>query len=396
MFKFLFIFLALFFTACSSRPPAPPAKHASVLPWGAIDLDPHSTASHSVVKSLGSAIKQKAYTFSDTNTSVDYNVLVLSGGGSRGAFGAGLISGWNTRGDMPKFDIITGISTGAIMAPFIFLGDRELEKMNYFYTEKTTDEVFTNEWDRFFNGGYIMNAEPLKKLFRKTYNEEFLAKVAAEHKKGRRLYVGTTNIDTGQLIVWDMGAIAASSREDKYERFSDIIYASTAMPVYLPPQYMYIDVEGKRYYQMHMDGGVYSQVFMVGLLTDWKEALALDANVNLNFNSTLYTIANRKYRQRDIYKPVKQKPFDIIEAYVLMEMDLLFDRSMYRLYKNCKAKGIAFKMATIPEKMENIVVDPTEFEPEHLMKLYSMAYDLGKNGIVWKNEITLDAYDLHQ
>jgi len=396
MFKYSLLFVSLFFIACSSRPPAPPVEHAHALPWGAIDLNPHSSAPNSIKVSMGSALKQKAYRYSDQNSSVPYNILVLSGGGSRGAFGAGLISGWNIRGGMPKFDIITGISTGSIMAPFIFLGGRELEKMNYFYTEKTTKEVFTSTWERFFNGGYIMNAKPLKKLFRETFDEKFLAKVAEEHKKGRRLYVGTTNIDTGQLTVWDMGAIAASSHEDKYERFSNIIYASTAMPVYLPPQYMYIDKGDTRYYQMHMDGGIYSQVFMIGLLTNWEETLSLGNDANTDFDTTLYTIANRKYRQRDIYKPVEQKAFSIIEAYVLTEMDLLFDRSMYRLYKNCKAKNIAFKMAAIPEKMDNIVKDPTEFEPENLVKLYSLAHKLGRDGIVWKEEITLDAYDLHK
>ena len=146
----------------------------------------------------------------------------------------------------------------------------------------------------------------------------------------------------------------------------------------------------------HIDGGIYSQVFMIGLLTNWKENLDFDTDANLNFDTTLYTIANRKYRQRDIYKPVEQKPFSIIEAYVLTEMDLLFDRSVYRLYQNCKSKGIAFKMAAIPEKMDNIIKDPIEFEPKNLMKLYSMAYEFGREGIIWKEVITLDEYDMQK
>ena len=88
-----------------------------------------------------------------------------------------------------------------------------------------------------------MNPAPLKKLFLNNFNEALLKRVAAAHAKGRRLYIGTTNIDTGQLIVWDMGAIASSSRSDKYQRFSDIIYASSAMPIFLPPQYISVDVE---------------------------------------------------------------------------------------------------------------------------------------------------------
>ena len=396
LFKFTLILVALFFTACGSRPPAPPASHAHELPWGAIDLDIASNEKSSIKHSLGSALSQSANKHSASGEKVPYNILVLSGGGSRGAFGSGVISGWNDRGDMPKFDIITGISTGSIMAPFIFVGGEALEQMNYFYTEKETDEVFSDSWDRFFNGGYFMNAEPLKKLFLETYNVEFLERVAEEHKNGRRLYVGTTNIDTGQLIVWDMGAIASSDNPDKYQRFSDIIYASTAMPVYLPPQYMEVKVDGKPYYQMHVDGGIYSQVFMIGLLDNWKEHLDLDANANTDFDITLYTIANRKYRQRDIYKPVEQEAFGIIGAFVLTEMDLLFDRSMYRLYKSCEAKGIAFKMVAIPEKIQDIVIDPIEFKPEQMTKLYNMAYTLGKNGVDWQESIDLDAYDNHK
>ena len=396
MFKYSLLFISLFFMACSSRPPALPAEHAHTLPWGAIDLDITSEAKASVKHSMGVALTQKAHEHSDQNSSVDYNILVLSGGGSRGAFGAGIVSGWNDHGEMPKFDIITGISTGSIMAPFIFVGGDALKQMNYFYTEKKTEDVFTDAWDRFFNGGYFMNAKPLKKLFAETFDEAFLAKVTQEHKNGRRLYVGTTNIDTGQLVVWDMGAIAASDKPDKYQRFSDIIYASTAMPVYLPPQYMKVDVDGKPYYQMHVDGGIYSQIFMIGLLTNWKEQLDLDANANTNFDVTLYAIANRKYRQRDIYEPVEQEAFGIIGAFVLTEMDLLFDRSMYRLYKSCEAKGFNFKMVAIPEKMQDVVIDPLEFKPKQMSKLYNLAYTLGKNGIDWQESIALDEYDDHK
>jgi predicted patatin/cPLA2 family phospholipase len=396
MFKYLLLFISLLFLGCGSRPPAPPVEHAHILPWGAIDLDINSNAKTSIKHSLGKAIAQTAHKHGHHNDKVPYNILVLSGGGSRGAFGSGVVSGWNDRGDMPKFDIITGISTGSIMAPFIFVGGDALKQMNYFYTEKKTEEVFTDAWDRFFNGGYFMNAKPLKKLFIETFDEAFLAKVAQEHKNGRRLYVGTTNIDTGQLIVWDMGAIAASDKPDKYQRFSDIIYASTAMPVYLPPQYMEVDVDGQKYYQMHVDGGIYSQIFMIGLLTNWKEQLDLDTNANTDFDVTLYAIANRKYRQRDIYEPVEQEAFGIISAFVLTEMDLLFDRSMYRLYKSCEAKGINFKMVAIPEKMKDIVIDPIEFKPEQMMRLYNLAYTLGKNGVDWQESIALDAYDNHK
>ncbi len=389
----LSLLISFLFLGCATRPPALPETHAQKLPWGAIDLDISSDHNCSIKHSLGTVLTQKANRYSGHNGTVPLDILTLTGGGSRGAFGTGFLVGWRDRGDMPKFDIVTGISTGAVMAPFIFLGGDELKKAEYFYTKMNTEDIFERSWLNFFGYGHIMNAKPLKKLFRENFDKAFLDKMALEHRKGRRLYIGTTNIDTGQLIVWDMGAIASSNRSDKYERFSDIIYASTALPVYLPPQYMEVDIEGEAYYQMHVDGGIYSQVFMIGLLVNWGEVLNFKKSANTDFDVTLYTVANRKYRQRDMYKPIEQAPFSIIEAYVLTEMDLLFDRSIYRLYTSCKEKDINFKMATIPEKMEEIVIEPTEFNPENMIKLFNVGYNLGRHDFVWKEKVSFHEYD---
>ena len=387
------LFTLLLFSACATRPTPLPESHAHKLPWGAIDLDINSKDKCSIKNSLGSVLTKKADRYSGLDKKVPLDILTLTGGGSRGAFGTGLLVGWTDRGDIPKFDIITGISTGAVMAPFIFLGGDELKKVEYFYTKIHTQGVFESSWMDFFGYGHIMNANPLKKLFKENFNKDFLDKVASEYKKGRRLYIGTTNIDTGQLVVWDMGAIASSDREDKYQRFADIIYASSALPVYLPPQYMSVEVDGKDYYQMHIDGGIYSQVFMIGLLVNWEEALNFKESANTDFDVTLYTVANRKYRQRDVYQPVEQAPFSIIEAYVLTEMDLLFDRSIYRLYKSCEKKGIKFKMASIPNKMQDIITVPTEFDPNKMIKLFNIGYQQGKTEIPWKTKVSFDEYD---
>ncbi len=389
----LTLLFALLFLGCSTtRPVALPEANAQQLPWGAIDLDVNSASSASIKNSLGSVLTQKADRYSDSNGTVPYNILTLSGGGSRGAFGTGLLLGWNDKGDMPDFDIITGISTGAVMAPFIFVGGEELKNVQDFYTKSHTEDVFTKTWYKIFDG-YIMNADPLQELFKEHFNEAFLEKVAAEHKKGRRLYIGSTNIDTGQLIVWDMGAIASSDRSDKYEHFANIIYASTAIPIYLPPQYMEVDVDGDKYYQMHVDGGIYSQVFMVGMLVNWQEVLNFKKSANTDFDVTLYTVANRKYRERDRYAPIEQSPTSIAEGYILTEMDILFDNTLYRLYNSCQKKGIKFRMATIPEKMQNIIISSTEFNPEEMTELFNVGYQFGKSGVKWKEKISLQEYN---
>jgi hypothetical protein len=379
-------------SGCATRPPALPEAYSDKLPWGAIDLDIEKSGKFTLRDSLGIALIKKASDHGSSDESVPFNILTLSGGGTRGAFGAGLLYGWTDSGDMPEFDIVTGVSTGAVMATFAFLGGDELEKVKAFYTKMYTEDIYTNSWLSFFGQAYLMNPAPLKQLFSNNFNEALLNRVATAHAKGRRLYIGTTNIDTGQLIVWDMGAIASSSRSDKYQRFSDIIYASSAMPIFLPPQYISVDIEDKQYYQMHVDGGIYSHVFMIGLFVNWKEVLDLRADANLNFDVTLYTIANRKYRNRTAYDPVEQSPSSVISAYIETETDLLFDRSMYRLYDSCMQKGIKFRMAAVPKDV-NHVDDATEFNPEKMLKLFNVGYSFGLNGVKWQDSISIDEYD---
>jgi predicted patatin/cPLA2 family phospholipase len=391
--RFTLLLVIVFLTGCATtRPEALPEKHAEKLPWGAIDLDISKSGHFTLRNSLGSALLKKVHDHSHVENQVPFDILSLSGGGTRGAFGAGILSGWEDSGAIPVFDIVTGVSTGAVMAPFAFLGGDELDKIEWFYTKSNTDDVYTSSWFSFFGDAYLMNPAPLKKLFLKAFNEAFLNKIAAEHAKGRRLYVGTTNIDTGQFVVWDMGAIASSNRSDKYQHFADIIYASSAMPIFLPPQYIEVNIDDKTYYQMHVDGGIYAHVFMVGMLVNWEEVLDLRAHQKDKFNTTLYIVANRKYRNRHLYDPVEQSASEIIAAYINIETDLLFDKSIYRLYTSSVKKGINFRMAAVPE-YANSVDDSTEFNPEKMQKLFNVGYNYGLKGINWQKSIAIDEYD---
>lgn len=387
---YLIVFVII--SGCATRPPALPEEYSHKLPWGAIDLNIKKTGKFTIRDSLGSVLKNKAHDHSGSNGTVPLNILTLSGGGTRGAYGAGLLYGWTESGNIPEMDVVTGVSTGAVMATFVFLGGDELVKLKNFYTKSNTEDIYTSSWLSFFSA-YLMNPAPLKKLFKNHFNEKLLDKVAAEHAKGRRLYIGSTNLDTGQLIVWDMGAIASSNRADKYQRFADIIYASSAMPIFLPPQYMSVDIKNEEYFQMHVDGGIYSHVFMIGLLVNWSEVLDLRPDANLDFDVSLYTVANRKYRNRHMYDPVDQSPASIIDAYVETETDLLFDRSMYRLYDSCVKRGIKFRMASVPND-ENQITDATVFDPVQMAKLFNVGYNTGLNGIDWQDHISIEEYDI--
>ncbi|MDR7035657.1 putative acylesterase/phospholipase RssA [Methylobacterium sp. BE186] len=185
--------------------------------------------------------------------------LVLSGGGENGAFAAGLLSGWSAAGDRPAFGVITGVSTGALIAPFAFIGaagDRPLETA---YTTVTAADVFefggTNE--------ALTDTWPLKRRIARTVTPELLKAVASEHAKGRRLLVATTEVDTERPVLWDMGAIASAGGPKALELFRAIVLASSAVPGIFPP--VMIDAlapDGKAFQEMHADGGTTAPFYL--------------------------------------------------------------------------------------------------------------------------------------
>jgi hypothetical protein len=169
----------------------------------------------------------------------ELNALTLSGGGGSGAFGAGIVVGWAEAGNRPKFDIVTGISAGALIAPFAFLGPAYDDELKEGFTTVTDANIYKKRGllAALLDGSFASNA-PLAKLLDEHVTDRMLDEVAREYSKGRRLFVGTTNLDADRAVFWDMGAIAASGRPDRKQLFKEVILASTSIPGIFPPVYL--------------------------------------------------------------------------------------------------------------------------------------------------------------
>ena len=181
------------------------------------------------------------------------NALVLSGGGVNGAYAAGLLKGWTDSGTRPQFDVVTGISTGALIAPYAFLGseyDAELERL---YTSMRQENVFR---PRLLWLDSLVSSEPLEQQIAARATPEILHRIAEAHLQGRRLYVGTTNLDTKKLVVWDMGAIAARNSAESRTLFQKVLLASCSIPGLLPPVPIDVEIDGRHFTELHVDGGV--------------------------------------------------------------------------------------------------------------------------------------------
>ncbi len=386
MFKILLLVIVFIFSACS-RPTAPPVEAMKEQPWGSIDLNiTRDTSEFDIKNSLGNSLRYKLENSKDTNKT--FNILAISGGGSQGAYGCGVLSAWYHRGDIPKFDVVTGISTGSIISSFIFLGDENIDYISKIYTSIKTSDIYYYNFFKIFGGSSITSTTPLKEMIEKYITKELLFKVAAEYKAGRRLYVGTTNIDSGNLVVWDMTAIAASNRADKVQLYRDIIYASSAMPGVFDPQYFEITYKDKKYYQMHIDGGMNSYVFMIGMYDDWKKVLGMSENSNLNVS--LYILANRQYRYKKQTKALSgDSAISILIAVAKNSVDLIYDRSIFRLYEACETQGYNFNYTGIDDNI-TLKYLPHEFEEDEMQRLFSEGYKKGINGVKWKKYISED------
>jgi predicted acylesterase/phospholipase RssA len=185
--------------------------------------------------------------------------LAISGGGADGAFGGGVLAGWSESGTRPEFAVVTGASIGALVAPFAFLGPRYDEEIRKNFTTITSADIFEDRITR----DSLFDYWPLKRLIEQRVTPKLLSDIAAEHARGRRLYIATTNLDAGRRVVWNMGAIAAKGDDKAIKLFRDVLLASSSIPGFFSPVGIEVEANGKQFEEMHSDGTLTAPFFVV-------------------------------------------------------------------------------------------------------------------------------------
>jgi predicted acylesterase/phospholipase RssA len=306
------------------------------------------------------------------------NFLALSGGGSDGAFGAGVLCGWTASGKRPEFDLVTGVSTGALTAPFAFLGPKYDEALKTVFTTSSTQDIAIAQPVRGLLGGdSLASNAPLAKVVAHYVNAEFLQEVATEHRKGRRLLIGTTNLDAERPVIWDMGQIAVSGRPESLELFRKVLLASAAIPAVFPPGFVKVAAEGGFYDEMHVDGGATREVFLVPTQFMAKKA---DGNLGINPVRRAYIIRNGRVAPE--YKPVKAKTLSIAGRAVSSLIKSQGVGDLYELFVFSKKNGIDYNLAYIPGDF--IDTSTQAFDPVYMGKLFNLGYQLAEAGYPWK------------
>ena len=216
--------------------------------------------------------------------------LSISGGGANGAFGVGLLNGWSESGARPEFFIVTGISTGALIAPYAFLGsDYDDELVGLYTTLTTKDLIKKRSLISGITSDALYDTQPMRELLKKFVDDKMIARIAEEHSKGRRLVIGTTNLDAERPVIWNIGAIAAVGTEDSAQLIRDVMLASASIPGMFPPVRITVRVGDQEYDELHVDGGVSSQVFLYPAQINLRDAADL---VGVSQDQSVYVIRN--------------------------------------------------------------------------------------------------------
>jgi len=306
------------------------------------------------------------------------NFLALSGGGDKGAFGAGVLCGWTASGTRPEFKLVTGISTGALIAPFAFLGSSYDAKLKEIYTGISGKDIMEKRFlpTAVFNDAMADNT-PLWKLTRKTVDEAMLRAIAAEYAKGRLLWIGTSNLDSMTGTLWDIGKIASSGHPGALELVHGILIASAAIPGAFPPVLIDVEAGGKRYQEMHVDGGTTAQVFVYPPGLRLKE-LAEAAGVVRERH--LYVIRNARLDPE--WASVERRLFSIAGRSIASLIQMQGRGDLFRIHSVALRDGVDFNLAYIPPTFN--APHPDDFDTGYMTALFQVGYDMAAKGYPWE------------
>ena len=394
----LIIGLACTITACSSlarKPPVPKAEEptASIAGLNNIRYLPITEIGIArMSQDLLATQKNRQNAKGNKLVGGKVNFLSISGGGDNGAFGAGLLNGWTAQGTRPTFDLVTGISTGALIAPFAYLGPEYDFVLKKVYTETSPKDIYeANGITSVLFKDALADSTPLFNLISKYVDAEFLAKVGHEYQVNHRwLLIGTTNIDAGTPVLWNMGKIATAGTPEALDLFRRILLASASVPGAFPPILFEVTSNNIVYNEMHVDGGASSQVFLyppaVSNVTKMNKA-------GINDHIQAYIIRNS--RMDSDWMETERQTIKIIARAVSNLIQSQSHGDLFRIYETTQKDKIGFNLAYIGPDFK--VPHKEEFDTPYMKELFNYAYQRASAGYVWdkqppgfKNALDLD------
>jgi hypothetical protein len=385
----LAILLCLLLSACASvvRNPLPEELHRDVTVLGRDDFRFWGDERHVKVFHGATTLEQVEQEFGGVMHR-EHNYLVVSGGGANGAYGAGVLKAWSELGTRPEFTIVTGVSTGALIAPFAFLGSQYDAELERFYTTLDTTRILdTRNFFAMFGADSVVDTTPLSRVLETAVSDRMIEELAREYRKGRILSVATTNMDAARPVVWNITRIAASGHPDAPALIRSILLASASIPGAFPPVYIEVETsDGRTFDEMHADGGVTGQMFFYPAGIDWDQVGEV---LDIQGTPTIWLIRNAFIHPH--YETVQPRLLPIAGRTIdsLIRTQGLGD--FFRIWTLAKRDGLDLEVTWIPdETLEEIEVEPSEaFDPRYMKALFEFGYRRTLEGNTWQDFETM-------
>jgi hypothetical protein len=311
------------------------------------------------------------------------NILALSGGVVAAPFAAGALVGWSETGTRPTFDVVTGISSGALIGAYAYLGPKYDERLQRLLLTLTTSDIIKIQPLRSMKReGAFGNMKPAEALIRRETDEVFMADIRQAHAEGRRFFVGTMELRTKRFVIWDIGAIASSGRADADELVRKILLASMSWPGFTPPVPFNVVVNGHAYEEEHCDGGMVAMAFVrLASGATWPEQPAL-AKPELPAGTNLYVLPCRKLYADP--KEVKKRALPRFATAISGTLEALTRSDILGLYAFCMATGTRFHMLPLPQDFQSSTTSVAESYPKEAPQLFQLGHDTATQGPPWR------------
>lgn len=307
------------------------------------------------------------------------NYLVISGGGGAGSFTVGALKAWSDSRLRPQFAIVSGVSTGALIAPFAFLGEAYDPTLVELYTSGVAEELIDADFlPKALLGASLLKQKPLRRMVEKYLTNDLLVKIAIEHRKGRRLFVLTTNLDSQRAVIWNMGAIAASGEDSALQLFQDVLIASASIPGVYPSVMIRVRADGRDFEEMHSDGGSMSQILTIpeGWMSDGiRPAWSTNTKVNMYIIINNAVMPEFATPRNNTLVVMARASSTLIKA---QTRSALLATQAY-----AKANGIRLRVASIDAIVKYETTDP--FNTKYMRTIYNLGYAKMYTGSFWSD-----------
>lgn len=309
----------------------------------------------------------------------DVTLLALSGGGSGGAFSVGVLSAWTQVGDRPRFDVVTGVSTGALIAPFAFLGSQYDNRLMELYLGGNPSNLIDINWKTAgIFGSSLLKGQALRKMVEDQINEDVLSKVASEQRKGRRLFVVTTNLDSQRPVTWNLGAIANSGRSDALTLFREVLIASASIPGVFPAVMIKAKAENRIFAEMHSDGGSSMQFFTMPEYALTASGVRLPSAKHFR----IFVIINNAVMPE--FSNVTNRTFSVMGRAYSTLIKSQTKQGLLALYNFARRSNSELRVAAIDQQVPYSMTDP--FNRTYMKTVFERGYSQTLAGKIWREQ----------